>query len=269
MGDTLSTRASWRKNFERAEVEKSLLNTDAINIRSLCGMYFIVYDEYTDTENGFDSQNGDAYNYLKLNVDPAQPQDNEAPEKISGSFRLFDKIGTFGPLVRDEGEVANYWDMDEVEWSEVPEDDEYPCEVDEDDMKKRQRFGHGIAILKTVDDRGYPFIQLIYNVGPRGTDGRGDLIIGAIGKKQKRDKSCFGLTGDEADRLTKDGVAGELAGYGWEPLCDRESVDHAQSKANALVISQGESPGDTGGGKKRKAEDEVDDSERRSMARKD
>jgi hypothetical protein len=244
-----------------------LLNTDLINLKSLCGLYCIVYDEYTDTENGFDTQNGDGYNYLKLNVDPVQPQDNDAPKKISGSFRLFDKIGTFGPLVRDEGETANYWDMDEVQWSEVPEDDEYHGEADEDDMNKRQRFGHGIAVLKTLDDRGYPFIELIYNVGPDETDGGGDLIIRAIGKKQKHDKGCFGLTRDDARRLMEVEVGTELIGYGWEPPCDRECVDYAQSQTNLPVVNPDESPEDTVGRKKRKAEDEADDSERRSAAR--
>jgi hypothetical protein len=248
------------------------LSTDPIDLKSLCGFYCIVYDEYTDTENSFDSQNGDAYNYLRLSVDPGA-QDNESPAKISASFRLFDKIGTSGPLVREEGETANYWDMDEVEWSEVPEDDEDPGQVDEDDLKKRQRFGHGIAILKTLDDRGYPFIQLIYNVGPRETDShRGDLIIGAIGKKQKHDRGSFGLTPSEADRLMEDGVEAELVGDGWEQTCDSECEDHAESEADTSPVAsqdvQDESPEDTSGGKKRKAEDDVEDSERRSVVRK-
>jgi hypothetical protein len=59
---------------------------------------------------------------------------------------LWDKIGTFGALVRDEDETENRWAIDKVEWKEIPEDDE-------DHLKKRQRFGHGIAVLKTLDDR--------------------------------------------------------------------------------------------------------------------
>jgi hypothetical protein len=46
-------------------------------------------------------------------------------------LRLWDKI--FGALVRDEGETANYWDIDGVKWSEDT------CAVDEEDhIKDRQ-----------------------------------------------------------------------------------------------------------------------------------
>jgi|ERR1700727_1403057 hypothetical protein len=89
------------------------MSTDIIDPKSLCGFYCIVYDSLTGTENGFEQQNGDAWHYLKLSVKPAGPQDKEAPAKISGSFRLWDKIGTFGVLLRDEGERANYWDINE------------------------------------------------------------------------------------------------------------------------------------------------------------
>ena len=73
-----------------------------------------MYNEWTSTENGCDSQNSDAYNYLKLSIDSSGPLDQGAPEKVTGSICLWDKIGTFGELVRDEGETENYWDMDKV-----------------------------------------------------------------------------------------------------------------------------------------------------------
>ena len=202
---------------------------------------------------------------MKLSVKPAGPQDKEAPAKISGSFRLWDKIGTFGALLRDEGERANYWDIDEVEWTEVPEDDENPGAVDEEDLKKRQGFGHGIAVLKTLDDRGHPFIELIYNPG-RTDDGE---KVQALGKKQKHDEARFGLTAEEAERLMEDGVADELEGLGWESSSDRDDAGEGAGKSGPLAVNQSESTGDVVAGTKRKAEDQADDSERRPAARKD
>lgn len=61
-----------------------------------------MYDEWTGTENGFENLNGGAWHYLKLGVERTGLQNKEALEKISGSFRLWYKIGTFGALVRDE-----------------------------------------------------------------------------------------------------------------------------------------------------------------------
>lgn len=174
--------------------------------------------------------------------------------------------------MRDEGGTENCWAMDKVEWTEIPEDDEDPgsTDVDEDDIKKRQRLGHGIAILKTLDDRGYPFVELNYNMGPNIFDG--DLMmVKALGKKQKNDKGRFGLTTDEAERLMEDGVADELEGLGWESQCDSEDEDNEQGKSSPLVVNQSESTKESVAGTKRKAEDQVDDSEstRRSAPRKD
>jgi hypothetical protein len=234
-------------------------------------MYCIVYDEWTGTENGFDSTNGDAWNYLKLSVTPASAShDKEVPEKVSGLFRLWDIIGTFGALVRDEGETANYWYIDEVEWSKVPEDDDNPgpTDVDEkDDIKDRQRFGHGITVLKTLDDRGHPFVELIYNMGPDKTGGA--RMVRALGKKQKGDQDWFGLTPEEAERLMEDGVADELEGLGWEPPSDNEDEENGQDISASLVVNPSESSEDVVAGMKRKAEDQADDSERRPAGRKD
>jgi hypothetical protein len=237
----------------------------------LCGFYCIVYDGWTGTENGFDSQNGDAYNYLKLSIEPSEPLDKGTSEKVTGSFRLWDKIGTFGALVRDEGKTENRWAMDKVEWIEIPEDDEDPAPTDvdeDDDIKKRQRFGHGIAILKTLDDRGYPFVELNYNMGPNELDGE-LVVVKAVGKKQRNDKGRFGLTEDEAERLMEDGVTDELEGLGWESPCDREDGDNEQGKTAPLVANQSESTEEVVTGTKRKAEDQIDDSIRRSAPRKD
>jgi len=172
-----------------------------------------VYDDWTGTENSFDSENGDAYNYLTLSIESSGPLDKGSRENVTGSIRLWDKIGTFGALVRGEGESENRWAMDKVEWTEIPEDDEDPGETGEDDLKKRQRFGHGIAVLKTLDDRGRPFVELNYNMGPNELDGA-PVMVKAVGKKQKNDKSRFGLTADEAERLMEDGVADEIEGLG-------------------------------------------------------
>jgi hypothetical protein len=231
-------------------------------------LYCIVYDDYTDSENGFDPQNGDMWHYLKLRVDSDNPRGNEAPEKISGSFRLWDKIGTFGALVRDEGEKANYWDMEKVEWSDIPEDDEDPAPTpvhEDDEIEKRQPFGHGITVLKTLDDREFPFIELIYNMGPDKTDGGGDLIIKTLGKKQRHDKSRFGLTDNEAQRLMEDGVVEELQGMGWEDLDDSEDESDGQGPTSPAA-NQSEPTVDVAG-TKRKAEDPADDSERRPVSR--
>jgi hypothetical protein len=240
-----------------------------MDLKSLCGFYCIVYESWTGTENGFDIQNGDAYNYLKLSIDSSEPLDKGASEKVTGSFRFWDKIGTFGALVRDEGETENCWAMDKVEWSEIPEDDEVPGprNVDEDDIKQRQCFGHDIAILKTLDDRGYPFIELNYNMGPKfDSDIR---MVKAVGKKQKNDKGRFGLTTDEAERLMEDVVGNELEGLGLESQCDSEDEDNEQGKSALLVVNQSESTEEFVTGTKRKAEDQVDDSMRRSAPRKD
>ncbi|KIM90358.1 hypothetical protein PILCRDRAFT_1673 [Piloderma croceum F 1598] len=253
------------------EEKKSPLSTDTIDVKSLCGFYCIVYDDWTGTENGFDSQNGDAYNYLTLSIESSGPLDKGAPEKVTGSIRLWDKIGTFGALVRDEGETENRWAMDKVEWAEIQEDDEDPGGTDEDDLKKRQRFGHGIAVLKTLDDRGRPFVELNYNMGPNEFDRDSALVmVKAVGKKQKNDKCRFGLTEDEAERLMEDGVADELEGLGWVSWGDREDEDNERGKSAPLIVNQSESTTeDVVAGTKRKAEDQVDDSTRRSAPRKD
>jgi hypothetical protein len=200
-----------------------------------------------------------------LSIEPSEPLDKGAPEKVTGWFRLWDKIGTFGALVRDEGITENRWAMDKVEWTEIPEDDEDLGQTDvdeEDDIKKRQRLGHGIAVLKTLDDRGHPFIELNYNMG-------GDLMVKALGKKQKNDKGRFGLTVDEADRLMEDGVGSELEGMGWESSCGSEDEGNEQGKSAPPVVNQPESTKAVVAGTKRKAEDQVDDSTRRSAPRKD
>jgi hypothetical protein len=229
-----------------------------------------VYDDWTGTENGFDSQNGDAYNYFKLSLESSGPLDEGAPENVTGFIRLWDKIGTFGALVREEGETKNRWAMDKVEWTEMPEDDEDPGSTDEDDLKKRQRFGHGIAVLKTLDDRGRPFVELNYNMGPNERDGA-QVMVKAVGKKQKNDNCRFGLTEDEAERLMEDGVAGELEGLGWESGSDREDEDNERGKSVPLIVNQSDSESTEAvvAGTKRKAEDQVDDSTRRSAPRKD
>jgi hypothetical protein len=155
-------------------------------------------------ESGLDSD--EVYSYLKLSVDPARLEDDEIKVTITGSFRWWEKIGTFRALVRDEKETANYWDMDLVEWAEVPEDDIQPMyeERGDDRLEKRQRFGHGITVLKTLDDKGHPFVELIYNIGPNDT---GSQTMKASGKRQEDDKGRFGLTSQEAERLMKDGAA--------------------------------------------------------------
>ena len=228
-------------------------------------MYCIVYDESTGTENGFDAMEGDAWHYLRLGL---APHDKEAPKKVSGSFRLWDKIGTFGALVRDEGETVNYWYIADVEWSEVPEDDDHPVgggvvEVEEDAIERRQRFRHGITVLKTLDDRRHPFIELIYNMVP-GKTGGGARMVKTLGKKQKNDKGSFGLTSDEAERLMEDGVVDELEGLGWQASSDRDSDDeNGQDKWGV------DHCGDVVAGVKRKAEEQADDSERCPAGRKD
>jgi len=41
--------------------------------------------------------------------------------------------------VKDKGETANYWDVDEVEWTQIPEDDE--------DILTRTRTSRNVSIL--------------------------------------------------------------------------------------------------------------------------
>jgi len=120
---------------------------------------------------------------------------------VSGSFRLWDGIGTFGASVKDEGGPTHYWDMDEVEWTEVPEDDPDPGAPDEGGLEKRLHFGHAAAILKTLDDKGHPSTELIYNMGAGETDVNSAQIVRAVGKKQKHDQAHFGLTNKEANRV--------------------------------------------------------------------
>jgi hypothetical protein len=57
-------------------------------------------------------------------------------------------------------------------------------------------------------------------MGPNEVDG--DLVV--VGKKQRNDKGCFGLTGDKAERLMEDGVADEPKGLGWESPCERVGI---------------------------------------------
>jgi hypothetical protein len=84
-------------------------------------------------ENSLDTD--EVYSYLKLSIKPPGPQDEDTLENVTGSFRWWHKDGAFGALVRNEKETANYWDIDEVEWAEIPEDDDNPLmfECDPDD----------------------------------------------------------------------------------------------------------------------------------------
>lgn len=215
-------------------------------------------------ENGTDTD--DVYSYLKLSVKRAGSLGEEMSEKVTGSFRWWEKIGTFGELVRDENVTANYWDIDDVEWAEIPEDDEVPPmhEYDENDIKKRQRFGHGITVLKTLDDKGHHFIELIYNVGPQETGGQ--TMMRALGKKQKDNEGRFGLTVEEANRLMKDEVAEELDG-GWAPTSESDEEDESILPSTTERTSADKT--DILAGTKRKAEDKADDSGRRPVYRKD
>jgi hypothetical protein len=103
-------------------------------------------------------------------------------------------------------------------------------------------------------------------MGPNEVDGV-LVVVKAVGKKQRNDKGRFGLTGDEAERLMEDGVADELEGLGWESPCDREEDnEHGKTAPGRKSIRSTE---EVVAGTKRKAEDQIDDSTRRSAPRKD
>jgi hypothetical protein len=56
---------------------------------------------------------------------------------------------------------------------------------------------------------------------------------------------------------------------GWEPWSDREDEDNEPGKSAPPIVNQSESTEEVVAGTKRKAEDQVDDSTRRSAPRKD
>lgn len=213
-------------------------------------------------ENGLDDSD-DVYSYLKLTA-PKSEDDDKGAVTISGSFLWWDKIGTFKALVRDKNETANYWDIDQVEWADVPEDVSHPGPRFEGDaIETRQLFGHGLTVLKTLDDKGCPFVELIYNDGPQET-------IRALGKKQKSDDGSLGLTCKEAERLMKDGVADELDGSESQSMSDESDDEVGEGEGasrSPVTMSELERLQVKTIGTKRKAEDEADDLERRPALR--
>jgi len=93
MSETITNaKTPWRTNFERTGVRKSLLNTEVIDLKSLCGFYRFVYDSWTGIESGLDDDD-DVYSYLKLTA--TKPEDDDkVVAVVSGSFLWWDKIGT-------------------------------------------------------------------------------------------------------------------------------------------------------------------------------
>lgn len=120
--------------------------------------------------------------------------------------------------------------------------------ADDEDQSLRL-FGHGISILKTLDDNDDPFIELLFNAGD---ELEGGLPIRAIGKKQKEDGGSVPLTKREARRLKDD----EAATFESEYYSSGESEDEDGVDEEATDGEEEVTPNAVGGSKKRKAEDD-------------
>lgn len=184
-----------------------------------------------------------------LNLD--LPKDGSS--KVSGTFLWYRKIGTFESLSRDENQSTNYFDFESVEWfgwdgSDYEQLDLNNLEAiddrDEDEEEEaRQLFGHGIAILETLDDGGHPFIELIYN--------QGSSIVRALGKKQPGGGGEGSLTTPEIKRLIKAGVATfdeDMPSTGWgseteDEVASERGVGGTKRKADEDDSEEGSSDG--------------------------
>jgi hypothetical protein len=205
-------------------------------------------------ENFMDFGQGDEETYITLKVDSG---------KVGGSVLWWRKVGSFQELTKDDNEKANYWDIGEVEWS-LPEGF---SEEDDKDEGARKAHGHGLAVQKTLDDNGHPFIELIYDTG----DGK---FVRALGKKTDgRDEP---ITDAEASRLHKDGVVTlEDHDVDYEGGSDGDEVDAEDegegsgegSESGDLADNTTSASDRVAAGMKRKAEDDAEpDSVRKGAA---
>ena len=87
---------------------------------------------------------------------------------IWGRFRWWRMLGQFKGLYRPPGAPENVWYFGDVKWEPLghePDDSDGEAEMweDEEDTDTRDAHDFGLAVLGTLDHKGRPFVEMLYN----------------------------------------------------------------------------------------------------------
>ncbi len=88
---------------------------------------------------------------------------------IWGRFRWWRMLGQFKGLYRPPGAPENVWYFGDVKWEPLghePDDSDGEAEMwegEENDADTRDAHDFGIAVLGTLDRKGRPFVEMLYN----------------------------------------------------------------------------------------------------------
>ncbi|KAF9565504.1 hypothetical protein CPC08DRAFT_759428, partial [Agrocybe pediades] len=167
---------AWERVHDASVREGTVISKAAalpVTPESLLGSYGAVWDSYTMLEMLDDIT--EEYSWLELTAPEAKPdvrdQDGGVQFKnIQGRFRWWRMIGTFKGLYKKEDAAENIWAFHGVTWIDSPYDDESDSDAEPlhlaaepADVSDRDSEYFGLAVLPVLDNRGKPFLELLYN----------------------------------------------------------------------------------------------------------
>jgi hypothetical protein len=229
--------------IDRSVLSQVLSESPEISVKMLCNTTYRFICEWNSEESTYRINVADpksAYLTLHLKDGATDP----TPENISGTLRIWNQTGTFGSLTPGKN-TTNAWTLSEFEWEAGA------AEELGDDFAD-------IAFTEVKDGDGNPFLHLYIDAHRQ--------YVEFLGKKQKNAEGRVGLTEGERERLgmnLEGGGSDDGSGEEEEAEEEEEGEEDADGSDEEEGDGDEQAPAGISGGK-RKAEEEHNDSKRKS-----